>query len=225
MRSPICHDSIGFADTFGNLIPFRHDVHRLAATIIYELYSSYRLDITPSVTTTLPSANTFLGIHLRTANDILPEWLKYTDQASYFLSHIDSSDFITSLPVIYVASGNATSIADFSIEADSLIQPKTILTKHDLLSGDDLAKLTSLTWDQQALVDLLVLSRSGFFMGMADSTFAWTIALDRRKTSREGSCGIRKSNWKSHLWGTALRDEFSDLMGNHAYGWEERMWP
>jgi hypothetical protein len=62
-------------------------------------------------------------------------------------------------------------------------------------------------------------------MGMADSSFAWTIAINRRKTSKSGTCGWRKSSWKSHLWGTALRDEFSDLMGNHGFGWESRMWP
>jgi len=94
-----------------------------------------------------------------------------------------------------------------------------------VLSGADLAELDRLTWDQQALVDLLILSRGAFFMGMADSSFAWTISHGRRRLSRKGTCQMPKGFWKSVLWGTAYEDEYSDLMGNHGYGWEDRMWP
>lgn len=223
---PPCHDTVGFADTFSYLLPLRRDVHRLAATALYELYSKYDLPINPTITNTLPFANTFVGIHLRTANDILPYWIKYDDQANYYISRIESSKFVSSLPLMYIASGNATSIADFSdLQTDSLSQPKRVITKNDLLSGADLDELASLTWDQQALVDILVLSRSGFFMGMADSSFAWTIAVNRRKSTKAGTCGYPTGWWKSKFTGAALRDDFSDLMGNHGYGWEDKMWP
>jgi hypothetical protein len=132
---------------------------------------------------------------------------------------------LSSLLIIYIASGNATSIADFSTETQTLSHPPRIVTKNDLLLDEDLEELKSLTWDQQALVDFLVLSRSGYFMGMADSSFAWTIAVVRRKTTDSGTCGFSAGFWKSKIWGTALRDEFSDLIGNHGYGWEDHMWP
>ncbi|KAH8602693.1 hypothetical protein B0O99DRAFT_531841 [Bisporella sp. PMI_857] len=222
---PVCRDGVDFADNFANLLPLREDVYRLAATVLYELSARYRLSINPYTPTSAPFAQTFMGIHLRTASDILPYWLGYTDQAAYYISRIRSSSYLSSLPVIYVASGNATSIRDFSTELQSLPAPRPVITKQDLLSGDDLAELQSLTWDQQALVDLLVLKRSAFFMGMADSSFAWMISNGRRKYSRGGTCQWPSGYWKSKIWGTAFEDEFSDLMGNHGYGWENKMWP
>lgn len=222
---PICHDPVGFADTFGNLIPFREDVHRLAATIIYELSSRFHLAFDPDTSTTLPFADTFIGIHLRTASDVLDYWITYDDQANYYLGRIESSDFLSSLPIIYIASGNSSSVSDFGTKTRTLPHPPRIVTKNDLLSAADLKELESLTWDQQALVDFLVLSRSAYFMGMADSSFAWTIAVARRKTTDVGTCRFPAGFWKSKVWGTALRDEFSDLIGNHGYGWEDHMWP
>jgi hypothetical protein len=107
----------------------------------------------------------------------------------------------------------------------SLAAPRPVVTKTDLLSGEDLAELSALTWDQQALVDMLILNRSAFFMGMADSSFAWTLASQRRRFTVGGTCVRTAGWWKSRLWGTAFEDAFSDLMGNTAYGWEYRMWP
>jgi len=118
-----------------------------------------------------------------------------------------------------------SSIQSFSQEISALSTPVPVVTKRDLLFGADLAELESLTWDQQALVDLLVLERGAFFMGMADSSFAWTISHGRRKFSKKGTCQMPKGFWKSMLWGTAYEDEFSDLIGNHGYGWEDKMWP
>lgn len=142
------------------------------------------------------------------------------------MSRIESSEFVSSLPIIYVASGNASSIADFSDQqADYLSQPKRVVSKNDLLTGADGDELKGLTWDQQALVDFLILSRSGFYMGMADSSFAWAIAVNRRKTTKAGTCGFPSGWWKSKILGAALRDEFSDLMGYHGYGREDKMWP
>ncbi|CZT43304.1 uncharacterized protein RSE6_03316 [Rhynchosporium secalis] len=223
---PICHDSVGFADAFGNLLPLRRDIHRLAATALYRLHTIYGVQIDPSVATTSVFADSFIGIHLRTAKDILSYWLGYEDQASYYIQRINASPYLTSLPIVFVASGNATSISDFSaLQEDSLVQPKHVLTKHDLLSGDDAVELAGLTWDQQALIDYLILSRSGFFMGMADSSFAWTIAVTRRKETSAGTCAFPKGWWKSKLLGTAIRDDYSDLLGKHGYGWEDKMWP
>lgn len=100
-----------------------------------------------------------------------------------------------------------------------------VVTKYDLLRGLDLEQLSNLTWDQQALVDYLVLLRSSYFMGMAESSFAWAIAVKRRVTSKTGSCGFRKGLYSGYLWNAALWDEFSNVMGPHPFGWEINMWP
>ncbi|KAG9240319.1 hypothetical protein BJ878DRAFT_526763 [Calycina marina] len=221
----ICYDSVDVANSFGNLLPLREDVYRLAAIILYELSSKYDFPIDQFYNTAKPALNSFLGVHLRTSNDMLPFWLTYEDQVAYYLSRICSSSAISSLPVIYVASGNATSIRKFSEELQKMPSPKSVLTKRDILSGDTLQELDNLTWDQQALVDLLVLSRGAYFIGMADSSFAWLISHGRRRFSSGGTCQISKGFWKSKIWGTAFRDEYSDLMGNHGYGWEDHMWP
>merc|ERR1712230_261181 len=77
-----------------------------------------------------PFANTFIGIHLRTANDILSYWLGYDDQASYYIQRIKASQHLSSIPIMYIASGNATSVTSFTAEQeDALVQPKHVITK------------------------------------------------------------------------------------------------
>ena len=68
-----------------------------------------------------------------------PRWMGYEDQANYYLSRIALSKSINSLPIIYVTSGNATSVKDFNVE----VQPKSVVVKKELLFGND---LNSLTW-------------------------------------------------------------------------------
>ncbi|EJT78879.1 hypothetical protein GGTG_03973 [Gaeumannomyces tritici R3-111a-1] len=81
----------------------------------------------------------------------------------------------------------------------------TVVTKLDLLQGDDLALLQSLTFDQQALVDFLVMFKASAFMGVAHSSFSWNVALRRHEMS--AYAGI--ANEGSDL----LRDEYSIIMG------------
>jgi hypothetical protein len=206
-------------------VPLREDVHHLAAQILYNLYSRYELSIVPSAQSTHMAAQSFIGVHLRTESDALPHWVNFKNQAKYYFSRIKSSSYLNSLPIMYVASGDANSIHDFGIKAKTLSSPKRIVTKFDCLTGEHLEKLKSLTWDQQALVDMLVLERSGYFLGMAESSFAWMITIARRITSEAGSCGMRLGFWKGKLHGASFRDEFSDLIGFQQFGWESDMWP
>lgn len=80
-----------------------------------------------------------------------------------------------------------------------------VVTKYDLLQGSDRQRLDSLTFDQQALVDFLVLFRSSAFMGVAHSSFPWNIALRRHEMSRYTQYGNEGS--------ALLCDEFSVIMG------------
>jgi hypothetical protein len=84
----------------------------------------------------------------------------------------------------------------------------TVVTKHDLLQGPDRRQLDSLSFDQQALVDFLVLFKSSSFMGVAHSSFPWNIALRRHELSKYSQYGNEGSD--------LLRDEFSVIMGMEA---------
>jgi hypothetical protein len=64
--SEICNDGVDFANAFGQILSLRKDTHRLAAAVLYELSSRYSLSMDPQEPFT---ADSFLGIHLRTATD------------------------------------------------------------------------------------------------------------------------------------------------------------
>lgn len=76
------------------------------------------------------------------------------------------------MPVIYVASGNATSVLLFAKSATELSPPIKVVTKDELLFGSDWAEMQALTWDQGALVDYLLLESAGFFAGVTESSFS-----------------------------------------------------
>lgn len=79
-----------------------------------------------------------------------------------------------------------------------------VTTKHDLLTGEDRAGLDKLTFDQQALIDFLVLLKATGFAGVGHSSFAWNIALHRHRFARQ----------RDHLNGPQLMsDELSQVMG------------
>jgi hypothetical protein len=80
----------------------------------------------------------------------------------------------------------------------------SVTTKFDHLSGQDLEELKNLAWDQQALVDFLVMMKAADFAGIAHSSFAWNIALKRHQYAKK----------KDHLDGPQmLSDELSQMYG------------
>ena len=144
----------------------------------------------------------------------------------------------TGLDVVYVASGNRTvvdlfaaylqrriteeegnddlllrarnvsTISSSSSSSRSHIRNVTVVTKQDLLRGDSLKELEQMTFDQQGLVDFLMMFKASAFMGVAYSSFPWTVALRRHELSKYR--GIR------NLGSDILRDEYSELMGMRA---------
>lgn len=225
---PVCHDGAPFADTFGRILPFSPDVLRLTASAIWTLRNSFSMPLSPNIVVSpaLPKSPSFLGVHLRTSADILPDWPEYETQRDYYFKQMrDPKHGSYNLPLIYLASGNKSSIAQFTAETAALTPPVRVVTKEDLLLPDELEDLKAMTWDQQALVDYLILLRSSYFLGMAESSFSWLVATRRRVKSVSGSCGVRRGLWTGYLWGSALWDEFSDLWGAHPYGFEINLWP
>jgi len=157
--------------------------------------------------------NGFFGAHLRTVIDAVEGWPvgdpmsrygRYDVQSQLYLDQVLNS----TLSVIYVASGNATEVAKFAANARARPggQDLVVTTKYKLLSGPDLMVFNSLAWDQQALVDFLVLMVASQFAGVAHSSFAWNVALKRHRWS--------KMNGSDHLKGPLmLSDEYSQIYG------------
>lgn len=217
---PIHSDPEGFHSTFGNIIKFRSDTRQIASAVFKNL-----VDLSPTVSWDGRSgtANGYMGIHLRTEKDAREGWpgqdwvwSRYETQSRAFLNQTIKSG----LKTIYVASGDLSQISQLKSEAQS--HGIEVKDKFELLSVPNRERLQSMPWDQQGLVDFLVLLKSQDFAGIAHSSFAWAIALKRHQMSR------RLGGDESYLDGPQmLSDEFSQVYGQ-VRGYPEyaaTLWP
>ncbi|KAK8115721.1 hypothetical protein PG984_012223 [Apiospora sp. TS-2023a] len=185
-----------------------------------------------SIDPSLPvSPHTYYGAHLRLEKDAVAAW----DPDQYRFSRMDDQfeeQFQnlrrTGLDVVYVASGNRTVVDLFakylerriteeegkdlllharnsSSSSRSQVRNVTVVTKEDLLRGDSLKELQQMTFDQLGLVDFLMMFKASAFMGVAFSSFPWTVALRRHELSKYREIRNNGSD--------ILRDEYSELMG------------
>jgi len=200
---PIAYDTDAFTRNFGRLFRFRSDVRRLAASALYSLSTNLSPDLRANSGIT---SKAYMGAHLRTASDAAKAgWPGYEVQAAAYLSQAAAHD----LNVIYVASGSAPDIARF--RSDAGVQNRTVVTKEDLLRGEELEELRALSWDQQALVDFEVLSRSSSFGGIEESSFAWMVAVKRHLRSEM----VEMEGVEGRAW----EDELSVLYGEGGMGY------
>ncbi|KUJ15086.1 uncharacterized protein LY89DRAFT_568527, partial [Mollisia scopiformis] len=202
LKYPIYSDLEGFVLDFGKILKFRKEARELATTVLKNLVSSY--DLNGKFGDEIWKGS-FFGAHLRTEMDSqrgfpvqVYEYSKYSVQSHYYLEQAAASG----LPVIYLASGDVGQLQHFTNDAHKF--NLTVSTKHDLVSGEDTKRLQSLTFDQQALVDYLVLMKSSEFAGVGHSSFAWNIALWRHQFAKQ----------RDHLNGPQLMsDELSQIYG------------
>ncbi|POS85822.1 hypothetical protein EPUL_004984 [Erysiphe pulchra] len=191
---PIYRDGPEFANTFGDLLRIRSDIRQLAAATIRELSISMGLKPNPYAIEA-----SFLGAHLRTESDALSFWPKFDQQSDGYLNAAKTRK----LDYIYLASGNMTDSRRFTARALKMYDIK-VFTKNDLLQGqEELAALQSLSWDQQGLVDYLVLQKSKYFTGCSFSSFAMNVAVKRHSMTD----GIYTRQWISP------GDKYSWLVG------------
>ncbi|KAK7943587.1 uncharacterized protein PG986_012700 [Apiospora aurea] len=182
------------------------------------------------------SPHAYYGAHLRLEKDAVSAWnpdlYRFARMEDQFEEQYQNLKR-TGLEAVYVASGNRTVVDLFaeylqrriteeetngevlrdrgnktSSSSRSHIRNVTVVTKQDLLRGDSLQELEQMTFDQQGLVDFLMMFKSSAFMGVAYSSFPWTVALRRHELSQYR--GIR------NLGSDILRDEYSELMGMRA---------
>lgn len=105
-----------------------------------------------------------------------------------------------------------------------MVLPTPVVTKTTLLSGADLELLNTLSWDQQAEVDHLVLLRASRFLGISESGFSWAVASARRTQTEAGTCGWRGTVvGASPTDGLAMQDDLSVIIGKVIDGKIERL--
>lgn len=214
---PIWLDGPRFANTFGRLLKIRPDVMTLAAKALKGLERFDSESTKPLAR--YPTLMNYMGIHLRVESDRLGWWPDEDTQVDEYIQRAMKLE--TRPTTIYVATGSATGFEHFSKNASMELGAKTI-SKEALLEGDDLKELKALKWDQQALVDYLILLRSRYFAGIMQSSFAQNIAIRRRLLLD----GIDTTIWRgyydqwSYLAGSRRRYNDDWLFFSH-----EAMWP
>lgn len=215
---PIQYDPPEFVENYGRLMHFRPNIHRLAATVLYNLNNRFNLSIDPSQGVTKEK---YMGAHVRTDADVAQiGWRGYNFQQDHYIQQC----LLENIQVMYVASGDP----EATQKLRSLARAKYgiyVVTKYDLLSGPELEEVKSLSWDQQGLIDFEVLLKSSTFGGIEQSTFAWNVALRRQLVSQFSLAEALSSPDPVLPW--TLVDELSTIYGDvGAWRWfTQTMWP
>lgn len=189
MSWPIYSDGEAFALSFGLMLQLREDIRLLTSKVLRGLAKKLSFADFDLKNEVLPDA--YFGAHLRVENDAQVTWntqygwthASYEKQAEDYLAQ--ASQPKRSRPKgIYVASGDVEGTRRF-VE-DAARNNLTALGKFDVLQGtSDLEILESFRWDQQALVDYLILLRGSDFAGVAHSSFSWSIGLKRHTWAKQ----------------------------------------
>lgn len=212
----VLRDGPEFVATYGGLLRFRADLVELAGAVVAALRREAR------ATSALSGGRneSFLAVHLRTEEDALKEWPGFDMQADGYMAETIRQGYRGGLA--YLASGSETESLKFRDRAKKVAQLE-VRTKFDLLGGDDLEKLKELTWDQQAVVDFVVLLEADYFLGVSPSSFSINVALKRHL--RTG--GLYTRPWKVG----GLGDGRSHIVGSYTKYWDDwlfmydGMWP
>ncbi|KAG8163454.1 hypothetical protein KVR01_006751 [Diaporthe batatas] len=189
MSWPIYSDGEAFASSFGSILQLREDVRLLAGKVLRALAEKLSFTDVELKSDILPGS--YFGAHLRVEHDAQVTWspkfgwthASYEKQAKDYLAQA-LQPLRSSPKGIYVASGDVEGTRRFA--KDAARNNLTALSKFDLLQGTaDLETLEALRWDQQALIDYLILLRSSDFAGVAHSSFSWSVALKRHTWTRK----------------------------------------
>ncbi|KAI1147515.1 hypothetical protein F4825DRAFT_147176 [Nemania diffusa] len=220
---PVIRDGPEFAATFGGLLRIREDILELADQIVRSVKELAASEAQRGGGSDIPERNrqsgSFLGVHLRTEEDALSQWPTYENQSRGYVHKAEKQGFRGG--VAYLASGSEKETRKFSEDARAHLN-LTVKSKYDLVQGQELAKLGSLSWDQQALVDFAVLLKSDYFVGVSPSSFSINVALKRH---------LQKEGLYTRPWKVGASDKRSWLVGWYSSYWNDwlfmfdGMWP
>ncbi|CAJ2501247.1 Uu.00g041000.m01.CDS01 [Anthostomella pinea] len=220
---PVYRDGPEFVASFGGLLRFRDDVLDLADGIVPSmgaLGASSGEAEERGVSGSGRSPSAFLGVHLRTEVDALAQWPSYENQSLGYITEAERQGYRGGLA--YLACGSETEARKFADEAEASLQLR-VRSKYDLLEGRALEQLKAMSWDQQALVDYVVLLGADYFVGVSPSSFSINVAL-KRHLQREG---LNTRPWRVG----GLGDGRSWLVGRYDAYWDDwlfmfdGMWP
>jgi hypothetical protein len=160
---PTTNDPPVFWHNFGRVLQFRPDVIELAGEVYHNLVG--------------PQEEAFFGIHLRIEKDVGEAWGAFADLCADYVRRLLDRP----LNLVYLAGGDASGLPRFRAFLAQQHSPKhhRVETKSTLLSGESLARLESMPFDQQAQVDYLVLLKSAFHAGTAASSFTANLGARR----------------------------------------------
>lgn len=208
---PIYRDGPEFASTFGDLLRINPSIEKIAVAVLREM--SLFAGVTPK---TNKLEVPYLGVHLRTESDALGFWPDFDTQSEGYLKEAEARK----LKHAYLACGNATDGHRFADNAKERLGLE-VTSKLDLLKNEELKSLTDLSWDQQALVDYLVLSKSTHFTGCSFSSFTMNVAFKRHTMTG----GLNTRPWQSPGDAfTTLVGRFDNWFGDWMFMYE-CMWP
>lgn len=202
---PPASDGKDFARNFGRIIKFPKQIQRISARALYHFYAKIGIHDSPSAI----SEGAFLGAHLRTEGDAQVEgWQSYEMQCAHIREELQRYN----LSIVYVASGNQTQVDLLQVDLSDLRIPINsthnstvrVYQKWDLFDSEDAEAVKELRWDQLGLVDMDIMFRASKFLGLAESSFSWTIALERHDWSQQNPYGHE----------VTFKDEFSTLSGS-----------
>ncbi|KAH6612314.1 hypothetical protein B0J18DRAFT_80939 [Chaetomium sp. MPI-SDFR-AT-0129] len=208
---PVFRDGPEFVASYGGLLRIRSDILALGKRAAGYMRTFSSLS---------GGDGAYAGMHLRTESDALSRWPKFPEQRDAYLQHARAMKF----KAAYLATGNKTEALKLTRAADEE-NDMAVITKHDLLleHPDDLEALQKLTWDQQALIDFIVLLECDYFLGVSPSSFSMNVAGKRHL--KEG--GLYTRPWR--IGGDG--DGRSWLVGRYENYWEdwlfmfESLWP
>lgn len=224
---PVHRDGPEFANTFGSLLRFNPRLMRLGRRALEgmrELSRALARDEeeqggAPAANDEGQDGGAFLGVHLRAEIDAEKFWPAYAEQRDAYLGKAAERNLTS---VAYVACGDAGQIARFGGDAGARLG-MTVVSKTDVLAGADLAELEALTWDQQAIVDFVVLAGSDYFVGNSRSSFS--IFLAQRRHLREDGLYSRQYKVRADGFGRSFVVGPKELYFDHWLFIWDAAWP
>ncbi|KAK2050336.1 hypothetical protein LZ31DRAFT_215905 [Colletotrichum somersetense] len=211
----VAGDGRPVASSFGRMLRVRPDARRLAASALFTLASRFRLNLDPR---RRYHPESFVGVHLRTEENVDDRYPDYPSQAAHYLDYIFESKSKTAFLATGATKDNVTAFVnrakDFNV---------TVVTKLDILDEEEQRVLEKLTWDQRGLVDYEIMLRAGLVAGVSASAFAWNLALRRSYAFGKGPVGTEPDSTGGFAW----RDNYTTLYGQNgnAFAMAATVWP
>lgn len=221
----VWYDGPEFATTFGHLLKFEEKLLRLGNAALAGMRRVAREQGTRGEGDKVRKGDaSFVGVHLRTESDAGDTWPTFDEQLAVFREKTLRGEY-NNFQAAYLATGNTTEAQRFAaeVEADTEGGMK-VVSKHDLLTGDDLEELQALTFDQQGIVDAVVLLAGDYFVGTMPSSFSVYVAMRRHLRTD----GLYTRPFKP---GSGAGDGLSYIGGHYDKYWEnwlfmwDGMWP